>query len=280
MRTILYSLVAIFLFGIIAPGFIEKANSNNSILIQSVDKNISSDFLTQSAKIISGRLKDFSPGKYDVTIIPENNQIRVVFSDTWDLKVTEDLIIHKGTIEFYETYNRENLVELLNGDNHLFTLLSSSKIDNSGTKMGCTSIAEVMKVNDYLKTLGLSQKCKFAWAQDSNSTNACLYALKINSDEGPVMTGNDIESAKYDQDRIWIKLQKPAVKVWADVTKRNINNVIALVLDNNVISAPKVMDEISSGEIEISGKFTQKEAGYIAALLNNGELPLSFKVIK
>ena len=70
------------------------------------------------------------------------------------------------------------------------------------------------------------------------------------------------------------------MELFADATKRNLNNAIAMVLDDNVISAPKVMSPIESGEIEISGNFTHSQVNYIASLLNNGVLPVGFTIIK
>lgn len=280
MKTIFNSIISLLIFTLIATGFSYESNAKQSILIQSSDKNISSELLSRSAETISKRLKDFNSEKFDITVNPEKNQIRVTFADDWDLKTVENLIIHKGNIEFYETYTQNSLAEILNGDNHLFSLLTKNEIDNSGTKIGCTSGSGVAKVNDYLSTLKLGRKCKFAWTQDFGNTNICLYALKITGEKGAIITGSNIESARYDKDRIQIKLKSDAASIWAEATKRNLNSVIAIVLDDNVISAPKVMSEINSGEIEISGSFTQTQAGYIAALLNNGVLPVSFIVIK
>ena len=280
MKTIFNSIISLLIFALFATGFTYELNAKQSILIQSSDKNISSEMLSRSVEIISKRLKDSNSGKFDITINQEKKQIMVAFADDRDIKTTENLIIHKGNIEFYETYTQNSLAELLNMDNHLFSLLTKSEIDNSGTKIGCTSGSGVEKVNDYLRTLKLGRKCKFAWTQDFDNSNICLYALKITGEKGAIITGVDIESARYDKDRIQIKLKSDAASIWAEATKRNLNNVIAIVLDDNVISAPKVMSEINSGEIEISGKFTQAQAGYIAALLNNGVLPVSFIVVR
>jgi len=79
---------------------------------------------------------------------------------------------------------------------------------------------------------------------------------------------------------IEIRLKQSAVELWADATKCNIGKTIAIVLDNDVISAPKVMGEIKGGHLSITGNFTQAEAKYIASLGNNGELPLNFHVVK
>ncbi|MGD0341424.1 MAG: hypothetical protein ABSA76_06940 [Bacteroidales bacterium] len=280
MKTILYSLIPIFIFGLVATGFTNHANTKNSILIQSSDKNISSVQLSQSAGIISARLKDFCSGKYYVSVIPGKNQINVMLADSTDFKTAESLILHKGMIEFYETFNHAALVELLKGDGHLFSLLTKSETDKSDTKIGCTTTADAGKVNDYLNTLGLKQKCKFVWTQGFDNPGVCLFALRLYGDKGAIITGNDIESAKYGQDKIQVKLKTAADKSWSDATKRNIGNDIAIVLDNEVLSYPRVMSTMDSGEIEISGKFTPAQAKYIAALLNNGELPAEFVVVK
>lgn len=280
MKTIHYSLLAFLLFTLFAFGCSNKENSTCTILIQSSDKNISSVSLTQAAEIVSKRLKDFSAKKFDISTLHTKNQIRVILSDDWDYATAENLITHKGTIEFWETFTYNSLVELLNGDDHLFTLLTKSGISNENTKIGCTTSSEVDRVNKYLNTLDLSQKCKFSWTQDLDETRVCLYALKISSKTGPVITSNDIESARYDKDRIRITLKSNAVELFADATKRNLNKAIALVLDDNVISAPKVMSPIESGEIDITGKFTQTQVSYLASLLNNGVLPVSFIILK
>jgi preprotein translocase subunit SecD len=207
-----------------------------------------------------------------------------VLTDNRDIKSAENLLIHKGALAFYETYNRKSLSELLQSDNHLFSLL---KVDNdSVAKIGCIAATEVEKINDYLNTLVPGKKCKFAWSEHLNNSDVCLYALKTFGNKGALVTGTDIESVKYNQDKasksneIEIDLKKSSVELWADATKRNLNNAIAIVLDNEVIAAPIVRSEIDGGHCMITGDYTPTEAKYIAALGNNGELPVSFKIVK
>jgi len=286
MKKISYSIIAIFLFGLIAMGFTNKANIKTSFLIQTAETNVSSASLSQSAVIISNRLKDFSADKYEVTVIPEKSQIQVTLANDQDLSTVEKLLTQKGAMVFYETYNRKSFSELLNSDHHLFSLFNVSNADDSGAKIGCTSVSGVKKVNDYLITSGLSQKYKFAWSQNADSSDVCLYALKTNSDKTALITGTDIESVKFKQDKasksseIDIILKKSVVGLWADATKRNMNNTIAIVLDDHVISAPVVRSEITGGHCTITGNYSQTEAKYIAALGNNGALPVSFKIVK
>ncbi len=286
MKTILYALIAFFLFGIVEPIFTNKANAQNSILLQSADRNVSPILLSQSAQIISNRLKDFNPEKFDVKVIPEKNQILVILTSNQNSKTVENLITQKGALAFYEIYNHKNLTELLNSDNQLFSLLTSDNASQYEAKIGCTSVTEIEKINDYLKTLGQIKKCKFVWDQHADDQNACLYALKTGDEKGALMVGTDIESIKCNQDKaslmneIAIKFKQSATELWSIATHRNMNQSIAIVLDNHVIAAPTVRSWMNDGNCSITGNYTQDQVKYIAALGNNGELPLHFKVVK
>ena len=150
----------------------------------------------------------------------------------------------------------------------------SIKIDDGGLAINCSK----EKVLEQLK--------KEAWSQHFDGSEVCLYALKTNGGNAALLSGADIESVTSNQDKtsknneIDIRFKKSSVKLWAKATKRNINNAIAIVLDNNVISAPIVCSEINGGHSTITGNYTQAEVRYIAAIGNNGELPLHFKILK
>jgi preprotein translocase subunit SecD len=280
MKTLIYILFPIFITLIIGPGYINMDYQQKSILIQSPDKNISLALLEKSADIISKRLKDYSDDDFDISVIQGKNRIKIDLKGEWNIKTTESLVTHKGAIELYETFSRDTLLDMMGGNDHLFSLIKSDESYTTTENLGCASVSDVKKVNDYLKTLGLSNVCKFAWNQDIDRTEICLFALKLAAGKSPVITGNEIEGAGYNQGKISIKIKDSAVGIWAEATRRNLNKVIALVLDDYVISYPRVMNVIESGAIEMSGKFTQSEARYIAALLNNETLPVDFQVVK
>jgi preprotein translocase subunit SecD len=282
MKKISYSIIAIFILSIIAMGFTHKVNTSKCRLLQTVENNVSQYSLSESAQIISARLHDFSTENFDMTIINEKNQIKVCFSEKWDMNFVDSLLVNKGGMEFYETYERQGLSELLNGNHQLTSLFNAS--DTAG-KIGCTTIAETGKVNKYIKTLDPAG-CRFAWGRNFNDTNVCLYALKTSGVKPALINGSDIESVKFNADKtsksneIEITLKESAVKLWAEATKRNINKAIAIVLNDQVIAAPIVRSEINGGHCMITGNFTETEAKYIAALANNGEPPVCFKIVK
>ncbi len=280
MKTITYFLIPLIILSLFAPTFAGMQDSKHTILVQPSDKALSSASLSESAEVISRRLKDISTAKFDVSILENKKQISVTLYDKWDLPTVNKLLEHRGIIEFYETFDKNDLTRLLKGDDRLFTLLTKKTPDNSGAIIGCTSDTGLIRLNNYLNSLGLNKQVKFAWTQDFSKSNTCLYALKLTGGDSPVITYGDIKSVKYDRDRIQITLKPDAAVKFAEATKRSLNRVIALVLDGYVISAPKVMSEITQGEIEISGNFTKEEAGYVAAIINGGVLPTGFNIVR
>lgn len=287
MKSIVYILITLIISSIVVSAIpISKKKDGNVITLQCSNPKADIEMLTKSAMIFESRLKDFSHEKFEIILNPKKKQIQVLLSDTWNLNVAINLLVQKGSIGFYETYNQESLSALLNGDNQLFSLLNDVVANSSDAKIGCASGTELEKVNNYLNSVGLSQKCKFAWSLPSENTDACLYALKLDAKKGALLTESDIESVKYNQDNasknydIEITFKKSAVEIWSNATKRNINHAIAIVLDNNVIHAPVLKSVIENGKCSITGNFTQAQARYFTAFGNNGELSLSFELVK
>ena len=286
MKTIIHSILAIFIFGIIAMGFTTKPDNTHRILIQSTESKITQAELTQSAEIITNRLKSYSTAKFEVLAIPGKNQIQVTLNNSWDLKIAEQLATQKGSLEFYETYNYKGVSELLKGDGMLLTLLNGKVPGDTNPQIGCTTSAGISKVDKYLNAAGLAQICKFAWDTTFDEPEVCLYALKLLDGKGVILNGADIErfkishDLKREKDNLEFSFKKSAIPLWADITKRNIGNAIAMVLDGNVIFAPVVSDEITGGNCTLSGGFTAEQVKYIVAIGSNAELPVSFKVVK
>ena len=285
MKTILYTFIAIFVFGILRPAFTNSALKQSSILIQASDGKASAQQLEQSAKIIRSRLADFSSEKFEVTVVSGKTQIRISAATIPDLKMVESLFTQKGEMAFYETYDRAGVLELLKGDSTLFSLFESKSNRSSDARLGCTSEAGMTRVNSYLGKYGPVQNCKFVWDQQEKA-ECCLYALKTKGGKGAVVVGSEIESVKYNQEKsaryndISIKLKPSAVVLWEEVTKRNINHAIAIILDEKVLAAPVVRSVISGGNCSITGNYTESEVRFIAALGNNGVLPLSLIVVQ
>jgi len=285
MKSIIYTLVAIILFGMVATGLTRKPANHHKIIIQSTESQISTSSLTKSVDIISARLKSFGVEKFEVTVIAKN-QIQVILTNDTEMKLVQKLITQKGVLEFYETWNYLQLKQLLKDDTQLLSLMHSKPPRDSSAEIGCTTPSQVNLVNDYLNAAQLGQRYKFVWSDLFEKTEVCLYALKPDERNGALLNGSAIErmTAKTDskskKDYIDINFKKSAISLWSDATKRNINKSIALLLDEKVLMAPSIRSEINGGNCEITGSFTQRELRFIAAIGNNGELPVGFVLLR
>lgn len=286
MKSIIYSFIAIFICGIIATGFTGKSGKTNTIILQSADNRISSAILSQSADIISMRLKSFGKDHFDVKTIPGKNEIRVILADNLDMNIIEDLITQKGKMEFYETCNYQSLDNLIRTDSILMKLLHVKLPLDSSASIACIPAAEMSIVNKYLNSTAFNNKARFAWGHLFDKPESCIYALRTENENRILLTGADIQSFELKHDAKWqsktiaFKFKKEATGIWAEATKRNLHKAIAIVMDNKVIFAPVVTSEITDGNSEISGDFTQTQLRYLAAIGANGELPADFSIVK
>ncbi|TAG32158.1 MAG: protein translocase subunit SecDF [Sphingobacteriia bacterium] len=112
-----------------------------------------------------------------------------------------------------------------------------------------------------------------------------LYAVKTLDNGQAELEGDHISGASQDYDergRIAIKMNmdKMGSNIWAKMTTRNVGKPIAIVLDNFVYSAPNVNDPITTGNSQISGNYTVKEAQDLSEILESGKLPAPAKIVQ
>jgi preprotein translocase subunit SecD len=67
---------------------------------------------------------------------------------------------------------------------------------------------------------------------------------------------------------------------FGQVTTENVGRPLAIVLDNEVISAPRILSPITGGSGQISGRFTVQQANDLAVLLRAGALPAKLTIVE
>ena len=112
-----------------------------------------------------------------------------------------------------------------------------------------------------------------------------LYAIKTLDNGQAELEGDHISNAAQDYDergRIAIKMNmdKIGTNLWAKMTTKNAGRPIAIVLDNFVYSAPNVNEPITTGNSQISGSYTLKEAQDLSEILESGKLPAPAKIVQ
>lgn len=100
------------------------------------------------------------------------------------------------------------------------------------------------------------------------------------------LSGNDLQRAEVTFDpntgapQVSLKFSSNGANKFADITKRNVNKVVAIVLDNQVIQYPRVNQPILTGDAVITGGFDIPTAKLLATQLNAGALPLPLSVLE
>ncbi len=79
--------------------------------------------------------------------------------------------------------------------------------------------------------------------------------------------------------QIAIEFNDDGQKLFADITKRNLQKPVGIFLDGVLLSQPTVQQEILGGQAQITGRFTIQEAKDLVRYLNAGALPVPITLI-
>ena len=108
------------------------------------------------------------------------------------------------------------------------------------------------------------------------------YLLK----EKTLMTGEVLKDARvaldsqFHEPYIGLEFDDIGAKLFEQITGANVKKRLAIILDDNVYSAPVIQERIAGGRAQITGRFTTDEANELGIVLRAGALPAPVKVIE
>jgi preprotein translocase subunit SecD len=158
-----------------------------------------------------------------------------------------------------------------------------------------------------IKLIGKMAQLEFKLVDEENSVEEALkgnlpagdevmYSVKIDSKTGSTsrtpyllkkrasLTGTYIDNAtvgldQYNAYEVNLSFDKKGSVIFGNVTGENIGKRLAIVLDNNVISAPVIKSQIK-GNAQITGGFSSEEANDLKVALKAGALPAPVKILE
>ena len=113
-----------------------------------------------------------------------------------------------------------------------------------------------------------------------------LYALKITEPSGRApLEGDVITNGKDDFDQmghpcVSMQMNSDGARRWSQITKQNIGKAVAIVLDDAVYSAPRILSQIDGGNSQITGNFTIEDTKDLANTLNSGKMPAPTRIVQ
>ncbi len=152
----------------------------------------------------------------------------------------------------------------------------------------------VTDVNEAVNLIGTTAQLTF-WEEGASgsakfaSSSALPFGLTQILGVNPHktnLTGNDLQETNvtFDQNagqpQVQLRFSEEGAKKFAAITKKNLSKPVVIVLDNQIISYPRVNNVIANGDAVISGGFTAEQAKALRTQLQAGALPIPLAVIQ
>jgi preprotein translocase subunit SecD len=180
----------------------------------------------------------------------------------------------------------------LQGDNRILIQLPGIKdTERAKDLIGKTALLEFKLVDD-------SGDLNAAVAGSVPPGRQVLYREEIDSQtqasrkipyllkKRAVLTGASLTDARvqidsqYNEPYVSIEFDKKGARIFERVTEENVGKSLAIVLDDNVASAPVIQEKISGGQARITGQFDMEEARDLAIVLRAGALPAPVEILE
>ncbi|WP_231491474.1 protein translocase subunit SecDF [Pedobacter sp. Leaf170] len=164
-----------------------------------------------------------------------------------------------------------------------------------GPIVGWVAQKDTAKVNSYFRlsevAASIPSSMKFMWSVKPMEGSKVfeLYAIKVTSADGkPDLGGEAVSDSRNDFDQkgkpeVTMYMTSEGAAKWKKITAEASADAqnkksIAIVLDNQVYSAPTVQNEIPNGVSSISGNFTQEDTKDLSNILKAGKLPAPARI--
>ena len=291
------------IFNVVNPG-------SSDDQVRSQLKSEVKDRVDNSAtNVLRNRIDQFGVVSPNIQVLQgKDGQILLELPGVKDHERVRELLQRSANLEFYETYTLDqvapalsNLYARLNADSlynaaPLGQLLSAQ---GNGATVGYAPDAKAMaQINELLaspaaKSL-LPSDLRLRWGVKAMTRvdpttgkevnfGFPLYALRTNGGK-PALDGKAVSdaSSNYDNFRgneVSMRMNPEGARAWARITAANINRQVAIVLDDQVYSAPNVNQAIEGGQSSITGDFSIDEAKDLANVLKSGKMDAKVHII-
>ncbi len=110
-------------------------------------------------------------------------------------------------------------------------------------------------------------------------------AMRVVVNRQPSLFGEALVTASAGQSQtgqaaVHFTFNSAGARKFAQITRENVNQQFAIVLDGKVLTAPNINEPITGGSGQITGNFTMQSANELAMLLRSGALPAPLQVLE
>lgn len=287
----------------------EKAEAVEAALKQEVKDRVSS-----STNVLRSRIDQFGVVAPNIQELEKDGQILLELPGVKEHDRVRELLKSSANLEFYETMTInewQGAIAQLDAALRADTLGNGMGLTGYFLQMGNqynpiaigTATAANRAAIDSIMASPAAKRylpgnLKLAWEvkpQTAEFTDTLtgkkrtldlytLVALKTSNGKA-ALSGDVVTSATSDFDNmqggnyVSMNMKPDAARQWARITAANLEKQVAIVLDDQVYSAPRVNSVIEGGRSSITGNFTTDEAKDLANVLKSGKMAAKVDII-
>lgn len=170
------------------------------------------------------------------------------------------------------------------------TGLTEPNVSRQGTTAILVQMPGMSDPSQVKALLGTTAQMRFHWQANSETHEHVTYAdsqgRQYQLDARVAMEGEHITdaaaafSSETGQPVVTFRLDNDGARQFASITQKNVGRVLAVVLDDTVVTAPVINSAITGGRGEIVGSFSMSEAQDVALMLRTGALPVPLTIVE
>lgn len=294
-------------FSVVFQGLVEPG-SNDANVRTKLKSEVKDRVDNSATNVLRNRIDQFGVVSPNIQVLQgKDGQILLELPGVKDHERVRELLQRSANLEFYETYTAPEvqgammtLVSRLQNDSTVNVAPLAALLQNPGygATLGFAPDALTMsRIDDLLATPAaksiLPSDLKLRWSvkptvrTDADGTEHnfgyALYTLKAPGGK-PALDGKAVSDASSNFDNlrgneVSMRMNPEGARAWARVTAANVGKQVAIVLDDQVYSAPNVNTAIEGGQSSITGDFTLEEAKDLSNVLKSGKMDAKVHII-
>ncbi len=265
---------------------IRKTLRKKNISYSSIDiknDNIEISIISEIEEIIT-LIKDIT---IDLSVEKKNNNLIVYYSDKSKEEIKRSVVQQSLEIirrRIDEVGTNEPTIQIQGKDRILVQLPGLDDPERVKKLLGKTAkmnfrLVDEKAMNNKTQTnrAPIGSEVLSGLEEDSSIKYIIKKRIGVNGDR---LIDAQASVDQFNQPVVSIRFDTIGARRFGDLTSKNINKRFAIVLDNQVISAPVIRESIPGGSAQISGNFTFQTANDLAILLRAGSLPAPLEILE
>lgn len=118
------------------------------------------------------------------------------------------------------------------------------------------------------------------YASPEEGTGCVIVQRRVMVSGDQLVNAQQSFDQQTNQVTVDITLDGPGGRAFGRVTQENVGQPFAIILDGEVLSAPRINEPILGGQAQITGSFSVQSANELAIALRSGKLPVELVVIE